>query len=215
MVFAVALCLAAPTASAQIQIVVDRNLGRESNLAFKFQRVPPPMRDDAAKSAAMLLIAGDVDGNGGDLKALTDDVLPLTADSPDANFFFDAGTLGGRFRLDLGSAIAISRINTYSWHPDTRGPQVYNLYASAGDQPGFNPAPDSATHPASCGWKLIANVDTRPKTGETGGQYGVSIFVSNGSIGTYRYLLFDCGVTESDDDFGNTFYSEIDVITKK
>jgi len=35
------------------------------------------------------------------------------------------------------------------------------------------------------------------------------------SLGKFRYLLFDCYVTETADEFGNTFYSEIDVIAKK
>jgi hypothetical protein len=37
---------------------------------------------------------------------------------------------------------------------------------------------------------------------------------SSGSLGSYRYLLFDCYVTELYDNWGNTFYSEIDVIAK-
>ena len=45
-----------------------------------------------------------------------------------------------------------------------------------------------------------------------GGQYGVSISDSGGAIGSYRYLLFVTSRNEDRDDFGNTFYSEIDVI---
>ena len=45
-----------------------------------------------------------------------------------------------------------------------------------------------------------------------GGQYGVSISDSIGAIGSYRYLLFVTSRTEDHDDWGNTFYSEIDVI---
>jgi hypothetical protein len=37
----------------------------------------------------------------------------------------------------------------------------------------------------------------------------------NGSLGRFRYLLFDCYVTEVADNFGNTFYSEIDVLSKR
>ena len=44
----------------------------------------------------------------------------------------------------------------------------------------------------------------------------MSIADSTGAaIGKYRYLLFDISRTETDDDFGNTFYSEITVIEKK
>ena len=44
------------------------------------------------------------------------------------------------------------------------------------------------------------------------GQCGVSISDTTGTIGNYRYLLFDIAPTETDDTFGNTFYSEIDVV---
>ena len=57
-------------------------------------------------------------------------------------------------------------------------------------------------------------MDTRPPQGDGGGQYGVSINGAGGSLGKYRYLLFDCFVTEVGDDWGNTFYSEIDVVAK-
>ena len=40
----------------------------------------------------------------------------------------------------------------------------------------------------------------------------MSIADSDGALGTYRYLLFDISCTEKNDPFGNTFYSEIDVI---
>jgi len=57
-------------------------------------------------------------------------------------------------------------------------------------------------------------VSTIPKQGEDGGQYAASVMDASGSLGKYRYLLFDCYVTELNDDWGNTFYSEIDVIGK-
>ena len=111
--------------------------------------------------------------------------------------------------------IEIAQVNTYSWHPNTRGAQVYNLYASDGAEPQFNAAPDGKTDPATCGWKLLASVDTRPQQGVGGGQYGVSISDSSGVLGKYRYLLFDSVPTEYDDPFGNTFYSEVDVVKSK
>src|SRR5207244_5303969 len=58
-------------------------------------------------------------------------------------------------------------------------------------------------------------VDTRTKSGDGGGQYGVSISDSDGVLGKYRYLLFDMSRTENEDPFGNTFYSEITVIGKE
>jgi hypothetical protein len=42
----------------------------------------------------------------------------------------------------------------------------------------------------------------------------VSISSEGEDLGSFRYLLFDIAATETDDAFGNTFFSEIDVIEK-
>jgi len=108
--------------------------------------------------------------------------------------------------MDLGRVIEIAEIHTYSWHPDTRGPQVYRLWASDGTNSRFNPEPKANIDPAACGWKSIAIVDTRSNDEDKdGGQFGVSITDASGSLGRFRYLMFDCYVTEVADDFGNTF----------
>jgi hypothetical protein len=202
-------------AHAQVKVTTDHNSNATAASAFKFKNVPSPVKDDAAAKAKLLLVEGEVDGNGADLSALTDGALPTEEDQPAANFFWNAGTGGGRFQMDLGSAKDIAQVNTYSWHPNTRGPQVYRLWASDGADPKFNSAPKTNLDPATCGWKLITTVDTRSKDGNDGGQFGVSITDARGSLGRFRYLLFDCFVTETADEFGNTFYSEIDVVAKK
>ena len=69
----------------------------------------------------------------------------------------------------------MKQVNTYSWHPDTRGPQVYTLYAADGAGKDFDPSRSGGKDPASCGWKKLAKVDTRPAQGDGGGQYGVSV----------------------------------------
>src|SRR5262249_40072850 len=129
-----------------------------------------------------------------------------------ANFFFDAGTEGGRLQFDLGRVVEVKQVNTYSRHPNTRGPQVYILYASNGEANDFNAKPGKSADLEKTGWELLAKVDTRPSSGLGGGKYGVSIADSDRALGKFRYLLFDIARTEADDDFGNTFYSEIDVI---
>ena len=202
-------------AQAQVKVTADYNPNATATSAFKFKNVPLPAKDDAAAKAKLLLLDGEIDPNGADLSALTDGVLPTNEDEPAKNFFFNAGTGGGRFRMDLGSAIEIAQVNTYSWHPNTRGPQVYRLWASDGTDPKFNAEPKGNIDPATCGWKLITIVDTRAKQGDDGGQHGVSIADAKGSLGKYRYLLFDCYVTETADEYGNTFYSEVDVVAKK
>jgi hypothetical protein len=201
-----------------ITVLVERIPNGDANDQWKFKNVPAMAKTNAATKAKFTLVSGEQDGNGAGLEALHDGKLPSGEDVPEENFFFNAGTDGGRIGIDLTNAIDIKQINSYSWHPNTRGPQVYKLYASDGTAEGFKARPETGD-PAKAGWKLLASVDTRPKGVEAGddygGQYGVSISSASGLAGHYRYLLFDCATTERDkDDFGNTFYSEITVIAK-
>jgi len=195
-----------------IQVVSERNEGETASAAFKFKNVPLPSKLDAAEKATFTLVDGQRDINGGDLMRLHDGRLPREEDQPSENFFFRPGTAGGRIQVDLGGKIAIKQINTYSWHPDVRAPQVYRLYGADGSAPEFKAEPKRDTNPESCGWRFVANVDTRLKDRAGGGQHGVSVLAPNGNIGTYRFLLFDISRTEGDDPFGNTFWSEIDVM---
>jgi len=208
--------LAGLAAQAEIKITVDHNPNEQATPEFKFKNVPSPTATNAAAKAKFTIVSGEKDSNGGDVEKLNDGKLPTEQDQPEENFFFDAGTEGGRLLMDLGSVIAIKQVNTYSWHPNTRGPQVYKLWVSDGSHPRFNTEPKETVDPTTCGWQFVTIVDTRPRHGEEeGGQYGVSITAASGSLGKYRYLLFDCYVTETADDFGNTFYSEVDVVARK
>jgi hypothetical protein len=210
--FAVAAILVACAANAGVTITVDRSTATP---AFRFARVASPSKEDAAEKAKVELIAGTVDRGSAGLAALVDGKLPGTDDEPEANLFFRADSWGGRFRIDLGAVTDVAAVNTYSWHPDTRAPQVFILYASDGTDPNFNPAPGVKVDLRTCGWREVSFVDTRATEGDKGGQYGVSITDTSGSLGRYRYLLFDVFETESDDPWGNTFYSEIDVVAKR
>jgi hypothetical protein len=208
-----ALMVLAVPAHAQIRVTVERNTGTAATKEFKFKNVPSPAKDDAAAKANVTLLVGESDPAGGDIKVLTDGLLPAKADEPKSNFYFASGSGGGRVRMDFGEVIEIKQVNSYSWHTGAGAPQVYLLYASDGSAIGFNAEPNANTDPIDCGWKLITTVDTR-KSGD-GGQYGVSITDAHGILGKYRYLLFGFVATETEDDTGNTFYSEIDVVTKK
>ena len=206
----------------EIKTVVEHSDNAHASSEFKFKRVPPVAKDDAASRAKLSVVSGMPDPNSGDLEKLTDGKLPSYQDEPDQNFFFTEGADGGRLLLDLGSVIAVRQVNVYSWHPNTRGPQVYKLYAADGDARGFDAAPKEGTDPENKGWTPIASVDTRPRKADgtvnnndaaMGGQYGVSISDSaGGEIGKYRYLLFVISRTEDRDEWGNTFFNEIDVI---
>jgi hypothetical protein len=206
------LVVSAASARADVGVVVEHNDNDHATAAFKFKNIPSPARTDAATKAKFTIVDGERDENGGDLDKLHDGNVPTQADEPSENFFFNAGTDGGRIQVDLGRIVEIRQVNTYSWHPNTRGPEVYKLYASDGKAADFKSQPKRGTDPEKCGWKRLTEVDTRPKQGETGGQYGVSIADPQGPLGKFQYLLFDMSRTEADDDFGNTFYSEIDVI---
>ena len=189
-------------------VVFDHNPNNTANRDFKFPRLASPSKDDAATHAKLTLIDGELDGGSAELAALTDGRLPRDEDEPGSNVYFRAGSSGGRFRMDFGTPIEIAHVNTYSWHPNSRGPQLYKLYAADGSDPKLNLDPKRGVDPASCGWKLIALVSTLPDGGEMGGQYAASV----SDLGKQRYLLFDIYVTELYDNWGNTFYSEIDVI---
>lgn len=207
-----ALWLSAAPNRGEVRVIGEHMPNETATAAFTFRRVPPPSSTDAGTRAKFSLVSGERDGNGGGLEKLNDGRLPSDDDEPAENFFFNAGSAGGRLRADLGSLTEIVRVNTYSWHPGSRGPQVYRLFASDGAADGFEAQPGVSVDPAACGWKLLATVDTRPKQGDGGGQHGASIADSEGSLGRFRYLLFDCARTESDDPFGNTFYSELDIV---
>jgi hypothetical protein len=205
-----------PGPHADAAVTADiQHLGTESaSPAFRFDSLPPPARNDAATTARFFLVDGSADPNSGPIDRLHDGQVPAEEDSPRDNFFLRAGTVGGRVAVDLGREIDTARVNSYSWHPGPRGPQVYTLYASNGAATNFNPTPKAGTDPAGCGWTRLAQVDARPDRGEPGGQYAVSIASTDGSLGRWRHLLFDLERTEADDPFGHTFYSEIDVIDR-
>jgi hypothetical protein len=208
---AITVFVVAMACRAEIKIVIGHNSSESPAFDFKFTNATQPSRSDAAGKATFTIVDGRRDRNGGNVDKLHDGKVPTDEDQPGENFFFAAGTGGGRLLVDLGAAIEIKQVNTYSWHPNTRGPQLYKLYAGSGGE-GFNQKPANGVDPATCGWKLIASVDTRPREGAGGGQYAASIADSDGIIGKYQYLLFDIAATEQSDTFGNTFFSEIDVV---
>jgi hypothetical protein len=118
---------------AGIEVAIDHNDNSQASPAFKFKNVPSPStNDDVAIQARFTIVEGDRDGNSGEVSKLNDGKLPTEQDQPRENFFFSSDTEVGRLLVDLGSVINIKQVNTYSWHPSTRGPQIYRFYASDG-----------------------------------------------------------------------------------
>lgn len=198
---------------AEVKVATAQNTADSAAAPFRFRTVPPPVENDAAAGATVKVVDGRADANSGSPSVLTDGKLPADEDQPGANFFFAAGTDGGRLLLDLGSEVRIDRIATYSWHANSRGPQVYTLYGLKGEGAAEALEVRRPDNPAERGWKKIAEIDTRSGDRGAGGQHGVELTDPDaGLLGIFRYLLFDISPTERRDSFGNTFFSEIDVI---
>jgi RNA polymerase sigma factor (sigma-70 family) len=202
-------------AMGSMRINVDHVRQGLVNPETPYTRVVAPKIDNAARSASVRIMDGQRADNSGPPDRLVDGRMPATDDAPTQNFKFADSTLEGRVGFDLGRTIAISAINSYSWHKDKRAPQVYRVYGSDGASPGFDPAPKNGTDPVVGGWKFIADVDTRPANGPSGGRYAVGISGPSGTLGNYRYLLFVIFPAQADDVSGHTFYSEINVIERK
>lgn len=205
----VPLCLAfASAVHAEVTVTAER---ARSDEGFTFKAVPFPAIDDAAATATFKVIGGSADGNAQKgLAVLNDGKLPSGDDDPSGNFFFSPDSEKGRLLIDLGKVIDIKTVDTYSWHNGGRAGQHYTLYAADGTAPGFKAEPDAATDPASAGWKLVGKVNT----GDKGpGQHGVEISGGkDGTLGKNRYLLLETSPNEDSSGFGQTFWSEIDVI---
>ncbi len=180
-------------------------------VGFQFEKVPPPAMNDVAAHAEFKILRGRLDPNSIGIEALRNGRLPATEDQPAENFFFAAGTDGGCLEIDLGHVTSVKQFASYSWHASTRAAQVYRLYAASGDESGLTHTLTQGTDPAKNGWSLIASVDSRSQS-NLGGQHGVCISHGQNSLGRFRYLLLDIAPTETNDAFGNTFFSEIDII---
>jgi hypothetical protein len=170
--------------------------------------------NDVASKAVFKIVDGVADANSGPLSVLNDGGVPSSEDSPQQNFFYTAGSMGGRLELDLGAEIDVSSVASYSSHTSTRAPQVYKLYGADGHAKGFNRDVTAGIDPLQRGWNLIANIDSRTQK-TSGTQHAVAISATEGTLGRFRYLLFAISPTENEDAFGNTFFSEIDVFDLK
>ncbi len=178
---------------------------------FQFEAIPLPAVNDAGATGRWKILAGRVDVNSGGLDSLSDGRVPINEDQPSENLFFAAGTEGGLLALDLGEPREISEIVTYSWHSDSRAPQVYSIYGAAGSEEGFAFPSSRDTVSTSTGWMKLADVDTR-QPDRVGGQQAARIADSMGPLGRFRHLLFVVSATDKGNRFSHTFFSEIDVV---
>jgi hypothetical protein len=208
-------------ASAGATVSVDYISPSEATADAPFSAVAAPAADDAATHATFSVVDGTVwekDGLGG-LARFHDGKIQPRDDSPPDSAFFQWGSLEGRVKIDLGRRVRIAAINTYSWHKNDRAPQVYNVFGSDGTAPNFVESPKNGTDPTRVGWRKIGTVDTRALAGtsaEPGGRYGVSVTGPAGEgLGSFRYLLLEVFVTETRDNWGLTFFGELDVVEQR
>lgn len=179
----------------------------EEDTGFVTETTPAPAKNDAASSATFKVVAGTADPNSGPIAVLNDGKIPRGEDEPASNFFFSGG---GRLVADLGKATDIASIATYSWHNGPRAAQYFEVYAADGTEKNFKAEPGAADKLEDSGWKSIAKVDT---TAKRGGQHAVSITPQSGkAIGSYRYVLFDIKKNPKEEQFNDTFFSEIDIV---
>lgn len=196
-------------AVAEVQVTHEK---LDSGTGFEFDSIPQPAINDAGTRATWRLIDGEQDRNSAAITALFDGQLPAGDDEPRNNFFLAPGSKGGMIVVDLLKVLPVARISSYSGHVGDRGPQVYVVFGSDGADPAFTLDPERLQNPVECGWKRIASIDTRQKSEEPGGQHGVSITDTESLLGRFRYLLFLIQPTEKRDPFGQTFFSEIDIV---
>ena len=205
---------------AQVMVQIESGIGSP---AFRFPTIAPPSSSDAADvsqgNASARIVRGELAPLSGNVKTLFNGTAQSSADAPQESVFF-AANVSGQILVDLGGLRQITKVNSFSWHRNrgreddhVRATQKFALYGFAGDTP-----PSSVHPPALHGWELIGRVNTDEffNVGEPRSrpeQQASSITAAGGTIGRYRYLLWDIrpspnvsGATED-----NTLYGEFDV----
>jgi hypothetical protein len=202
------------------QIITRIESGDETS-AFRFPTIAPPSAEDYADQAqgkaTIQVVHGKLkfrrDNPNEQIEVLIDGEAQKRKDAPAETAFFENNTRGS-FLMDLGRAVNINKINSYSWHQHRekqahrhRATQRFTLFGFEGDE-----YPDTNKQLMKAGWTRIARVNTdnffRVKDPlDRPSQQACSITAAAGDIGRYRYLLWrveGVGVF-------NTFYGEIDV----
>jgi hypothetical protein len=205
--------------------------GGDETPAFRFPTIEPPSNKDYADAsqhhATISLVEGRLSPDSGPVELLLDGRGQSKPDSP-AESVFVAGRETGKFLVDLGKAVRVQKINTYSWHegvgkprpPNGRytgkAPQRYTLYGFSADNP-----PPVQGEPAEHGWTRICHVDTDeffsvPPILNRPAQQAVTISGANGEVGRYRYLLWVAVPTRVQQFAGSTtFFGEFDVYAEE
>ena len=123
----------------------------------------------------------DAGADGDKLPRLHDGKLAANDDDTKACTWFEQHE--ARWILDLGKAVDLGRVDTYSWHKANRAPMEFTLWAANGDK-----MPDATVVNPSAGWVKLADASS-VKLGE-GGKHGVAVVNATGTLGNYRWLMW-------------------------
>lgn len=198
------------------QRILTRIESGDGTPAFGFPTIAPPSRDDYADRSAGLASIRVTRGKlrkgkagSGPASVLLDGTGQSEQDAPSQSAFFETGT-GGQFLIDLGQEIAVSKIQSYSWHQHgqieehrERARQRFTLYGFSGDElpdPDLSPEVGGGTRIARVNSDAFFRVNERL---DRPAQQACSIYAAQGEIGRYRYLLWDVKMS--------SFYGELDV----
>ena len=208
---------------AQVMVRIERGDG---TAAFRFPTIEPPSdrdyADRAAGYASIRLVRGALRAvsaiPSGAVGLLLDGRGQSAQDSPAESVFLD-NNAAGALLMDLGRAVSIAKINTFSWHQDrtpqnrVRAVQKFTLYGFDGETP---PGVDGDFEQA--GWRQVARVNSDDffrvmQPIDRPAQQACSITAARGAVGRYRYLLWAVEPTQSINPLylNNTFYAEFDV----
>ncbi len=210
LLFVLSLTALGLDAHADVKVLMESG---EQRASAAFPSIPAPAINDAGARGTWSVLHGRADSNSASAKVLHDGRLASGDDNPSENFFFAAGTDGGSILVDLGSVQELTQVVTYSRHVAARAPQVFRVYGATGKEEGFSATSFDEKEPTQGGWKLLARVDTRALAGRST-QHAVSITDDQTTLGEVRYVRFDVSATENNDPFGNTFFSEIDILAR-
>ena len=188
----------------------------DGTASFHFPTIAPPSGEDYADGSMGRATIRVAQGRlrtqargSGPVSVLLDGIGQSHQDAPKESAFFEDAS-GGSFLVDLGNAISVAKINTYSWHQHEileehrhRATQRFTLYGFEEDQ-----LPDMTRPPRRAGWTRIARVNTDEyfhvaEPLERPSQQACSITAARGEIGRFRYLLWVV--------HGGTFFGELDV----
>lgn len=186
------------------------NVGTGQISSSPFTTIPNLRTNDyvdlaAGHGVSVTVLNGALESGSGAASRLINGFWPTTSDDPANNVFFQNSN-SGMFLFNLNGLVDTTEVNTYSRHTLDRTPQRYTLYGSDSLL-----APSATGNLAANGWQPIADVNMRSQFESFNGIAGANIRNSVGSLGAYRFLLFDIHGVGSDGALG-TFYSEIDVI---